>query len=406
MSTEWIADGVLTAVPGFRAAGVACGIKAGGALDLALVASDRPCAAAGVFTTNRFPAAPVLYDREALAANPSGVRVVAINAGCANACTGEEGLADAREMAALAAAAAGCPAGSALVMSTGVIGVRLPMERLRAGLPLAGQALSPEGGEAAARAIMTTDTRPKACALRTVVDGRTVTVAGMAKGSGMIHPNMATMLALVATDAATTPHVLDALLRRVTARSFNAVTVDGDTSTNDTVLLLANGAAGHAPLADPDAPAARPLAEALEAVALHLAQAIARDGEGASHFVTIHVRGAASEADAMRAAKAVAHSPLVKTAIYGGDPNWGRVLCAVGYSGAQVDPARAALWFGDVALVAGGRPLDYDERQAAAALEQPDVMITVDLGLGAGEATVWTCDLTHGYVDINAHYRT
>ncbi|HOG46491.1 MAG TPA: bifunctional glutamate N-acetyltransferase/amino-acid acetyltransferase ArgJ [Anaerolineae bacterium] len=405
MALEWLAGGTVTSVPGFLASGVACGIKRPAAPDLALVAAERPCAAAGVFTTNRFPAAPVLYDRAALAASPY-VQAVAINAGCANACTGDEGLADAREMAGLVASGLGCPPEAVLVMSTGVIGVRLPMERLRVGIPQAAQALSADGGAAAARAIMTTDTRPKACAVRTVVGGRVVTVGGMAKGSGMIHPNMATMLAVIATDAAATPPVLDALLRRAVGRSFNAVTVDGDTSTNDTLLLLANGAAGRAELSDPDAPEAQALAEALEVVAVHLAQAIARDGEGASHFVTVRVRGAAGEADARRAAKAVANSPLVKTAIYGGDPNWGRVLCAVGYSGCAVDPARAALWFGELALVAGGRPLDYDEKQAAAVLQQPEVTITVDLGLGAGEATVWTCDLTHRYVDINAHYRT
>jgi len=405
MLLEWLADGTVTSVPGFLAAGVACGIKGRDVADLALVTCERPCAAAGLFTTNRFAAAPVLYDRQVLAANP-WVRAVAINSGCANACTGEEGLADAHEMASLVAAAVGCRAAEVLVMSTGVIGVRLPMERLRKGIPRAAQALSAEGGGAAARAIMTTDTQPKACAVRTEVLGRPVTVAGMAKGSGMIHPNMATMLALMATDAAATPQVLDALLRRAAQRSFNAVTVDGDTSTNDTVLLLASSSAGHAQLTDADSPAAAPLAEALLAVAVRLAQAIARDGEGASHFVTVIVRGAANDADARLAAKAVANSPLVKTAIYGGDPNWGRVLCAVGYSGCQVDPARAALWFGDVALVAGGRPLGYDERQAAAVLQQPEVTITIDLGLGAGEATVWTCDLTHRYVDINAHYRT
>ncbi len=406
MSFEWILDGTLASVPGFLTTGVACGIKPAGALDLALVASRGPCAAAGVFTSNRFPAAPVLYDRMLLAANPAGVRAVAVNAGCANACTGEEGLADVREVAGLVASVLGCGREAVLVMSTGVIGVRLPMDKLRAGIAQAAQALSADGGATAARAIMTTDTRPKACAVHTTVARRTVTVAGMAKGSGMIHPNMATMLALIATDAAATPQVLDALLRRVVARSFNAVTVDGDTSTNDTLLLLANGEAGHATLIDPDAPEAAPLAEALEAVAVHLAQAIARDGEGASRFVTIVVRGAASEADARQAAMAVANSPLVKTAICGGDPNWGRVLCAVGYSGCAVDPARAALWFGDVALVSGGRPLGYDEKQAAAALQQPEVTITVDLGLGPGTATVWTCDLTHKYIDINAHYRT
>ena len=406
MPHESIPNGTVTSVPGFRAAGVACGLKPTGDADLALVASDRPCAAAGIFTTNRFPAAPVLYDRELLQRNPGGVRAVVINSGCANACTGQEGLSDAREMAACAAQALGCTPEHVFVMSTGVIGVRLPMARLRAGIPAAAQALAPTGGAAAARAIMTTDTRPKTCAVRTRLAGRTVTVGGMAKGAGMIHPNMATMLAMIVTDAAATPAVLDAVLRQAAAQSFNAITVDGDTSTNDTLLLLANGEAANPILADPADPGAAPLAEAVTAVATHLAQAIVRDAEGASHFVTIVVRGAASDDDARRAAKAIAHSPLVKTAIYGGDPNWGRVLCAVGYSGAAVDPDRAALWFDDLALVAGGRPLDYDEKRAAAILRQPDVTITVDLGLGTGQATVWTCDLTHKYVDINAHYRT
>ncbi len=406
MSLQWLPDGTITTVPGFLASGVACGIKAPGQLDLALVAAARPCAAAGVFTTNCFPAAPVLYDRALLAANPAGVRAVAINSGCANACTGEEGLADARATASLVAQALACPAEGVLVLSTGVIGVRLPLERLRAGIPQAARALSPAGGAAAARAIMTTDTRPKTCAVRTDLAGRPVTAGGMAKGAGMIGPHMATLLALIVTDAAATPAVLASILHRAVARSFNSITVDGDMSTNDTLLLLANGQAGNPPLADPTDPAAAPVAEAVEAVAVHLAQAIVHDGEGASRFVTIVVRGAVDGADAHRAAMAVARSPLVKTAIYGGDPNWGRVLCAVGYSGAQVDPARAALRFGDLALVADGQPLDYDEQQAAALLCQPEVTITVDLGLGPGEATVWTCDLTHKYVDINAHYRT
>ncbi len=406
MTVEWLSGGTITTVPGFLASGVACGIKEPGIPDLALVLAGRPCTAAGLFTTNRFPAAPVLYDRALLAADPTAIRAVAINSGCANACTGAEGLADAQEMAALAAQACGCPAQAVLVMSTGVIGTRLPLDRLRAGLPGAAAALSATGGAAAAQAIMTTDTRPKACAARTEVGGRAVTVAGMAKGAGMIHPNLATMLALIVTDAAATPALLQQILQQAAARSFNAITVDGDTSTNDTLLLLANGSAGAPLLADPAAPAAAALAAAVEDVALHLAQALVRDAEGASRFVTIVVRGAASDADARQAAMAVARSPLVKTAVYGGDPNWGRVLCAVGYSGAQVDPSRAALWLGDLALVQGGRPLDYDERRAAAIIGRPEVTITVDLGLGRGEATVWTSDLTHRYVDINAHYRT
>jgi glutamate N-acetyltransferase/amino-acid N-acetyltransferase len=406
MTITWLPDGTITSVPGFLASGIACGIKPGGALDLALVRSATPCAAAGVFTRNRFAAAPVIYDRALLATNAARIHAVAANSGCANACTGAEGLQDAREMAALTAEATVCEPDEVLIMSTGVIGVRLPMERLRAGLPLAAEALSPAGGPLAAQAIMTTDTRPKACAVRTSLHGQPVTIGGMAKGAGMIHPNMATMLALIATDAAVTPDVLDAILRRAVSRSFNAISVDGDTSTNDTLLLLANARADHPLLRDAADPAASVLAEAVTAVALHLAQAIVRDGEGASRFVTVTVRGARDGADARRAAESIARSCLVKTALYGGDPNWGRVLCAVGYSGAQVDPERAALWFGDLALVRNGRPLAYDEAQAAEILRRPDVTLTVDLGLGSGEATLWTCDLTHQYVDINAHYRT
>ncbi len=406
MAWQWLSEGTITSVPGFLAAGVSCGLKGGEALDLALVCVDRRASAAGVFTTNRFAAAPVRYDRAVLAENASGMRAVLINSGCANACTGEEGLRDAAEMAALAANALGCPAQAVLVMSTGVIGVRLPMDRLREGIPVAARSLSPEGGLDAARAIMTTDTRPKACAVRTALGGRPVTVAGMAKGAGMIHPNMATMLALIGTDAAASPGALQAILRRAVARSFNAITVDGDTSTNDTVLLLASGGAGNPPVTDAASPAGEALAEAVTAVATHLAQAIVRDGEGASRFVTICVRGASSDADAERAARAVANSPLVKTAIYGGDPNWGRVLCAVGYSGAEVEPERVSLRFADLVLVWGGQPRDYDEARAAEILRQPEVTVTIDLGLGDGEATVWTCDLTHRYVDINAHYRT
>lgn len=406
MPLECLPDGTVTSVPGFLAAGVPCGIKPTGDPDLALVAAERPCVAAGVFTRNAFAAAPVLHSRALLASNPAGVRAVLINSGCANACTGEPGLAEARLTAALVADALGCPPEAVLLMSTGVIGVRLPLACLQAGIPMAARALSATGGAPAARAIMTTDTRPKDCAVRAWIQGRPVTVGGMAKGAGMIHPQMATLLALIVTDAVASPSVLQAILRRAADRSFNAISVDGDTSTNDTLLLLANGHAGHRPLLDPGAEDAAILAQAVEAVALHLAQAIVRDGEGASRYVAVVVRGAADDADARRAADAIVRSPLVKTALYGGDPNWGRVLCAVGYSGAEVDPARAALWFGDLALVAGGCPLEYDEGRAEAILSQPEVTITVDLGLGAGAATMWTCDLTHRYVDINAHYRT
>jgi|YNPBryantNP2012_1023418.scaffolds.fasta_scaffold00123_4 glutamate N-acetyltransferase/amino-acid N-acetyltransferase len=396
---------------GFRFAGVAAGIKKAAAADLALIVSDRPCAAAAVFTQNRFPAAPVLYDRGLIAENSAGLRGVAINAGCANACTGAEGLADAGEMAAAAEAALGLPPRSCAVMSTGVIGVRLPMDKIRAGVRLAAGQLAADGWDAAARAIMTTDTRPKV-AFREVAGVR---LFGMCKGAGMIHPNMATMLAAIVTDAGVAPAALDAALRRAVEVSFNSISVDGDTSTNDTVLVLANAASGrNLEAGSPDFPA---FASALTSLCTDLAQQIVRDGEGATKFITVRVEGAATAADARRAAKAIANSPLVKTAFYGGDANWGRILCAVGYSGAEVVPDKADLWIAagaipppapaaDLQLVAGGRPLPYSEERAGAIFAGQEITVVVRLGLGDGQATVWTCDLSHAYVDINGHYRT
>jgi glutamate N-acetyltransferase/amino-acid N-acetyltransferase len=404
---QWIDGGNVTSVPGFRAAGVVCGLKTTGALDLALVTSQAPCAAAGVFTTNRVKAAPVVYDQQVLARNPGAIRAVVANSGCANACTGRQGQYAAADMARLVADRLGCGPESVLVMSTGVIGQPLDMAKVAAGVPAAVDRLSADGGPDAARAIMTTDTRPKTAALRLPLGGRTVTVAGMAKGAGMIHPNLATMLCLITTDAAVTPPALDAALRRAVEQSFHRITVDGDTSTNDTVLLLANGLAGNQPPLETTGPDFDAFCQALTAVAVDLARQIVRDGEGATRFVTVQVRGAASDADAWQAAMAVARSNLVKTALFGMDPNWGRVLAAVGYSAARtVDPDRLALWFGDLALVRDGQPLPADETRTRAILEQPEVVITVDLGLGDGAATVWTCDLSYDYVRINAAYRT
>ncbi|MDQ1301173.1 MAG: glutamate N-acetyltransferase / amino-acid N-acetyltransferase [Chloroflexota bacterium] len=385
---------------GFTFAGVAAGIKKTGAADLALIASDRPCAAAAVFTQNKFPAAPVLYDRVLVAENSGGLRGVVINAGCANACTGAGGLADAAQMAGEAETALGLPSRSCAVMSTGVIGVRLPMDKIAAGVRLAAPQLTVAGWDAAARAIMTTDTKSKV-AFREVGGIR---LFGMCKGAGMIHPNMATMLAIIVTDAAIAPAALAAALRSAVEVSFNSISVDGDTSTNDTALILANGAAAAPDLQDLSA-----LTSALTSLCADLAQQIVRDGEGASKFITVQVSGAASDADARRAAKAIANSPLVKTAFYGGDANWGRILCAVGYSGAEVDPAQADLWIGvgsPLQLVAHGQPLAYSEDAASAIFAEKEITVAVRLGLGAGRATVWTCDLSHEYVDINGHYRT
>lgn len=405
-------------VPGFRFTGVACGLKpqtaayGGRALDLALIVSDVPCAAAGVFTQNRFPAAPVLYDRAALQAKPSAMRAVVINAGNANACTGNQGVIDAAAMATLVETELDLPASSALVMSTGVIGVPLPMDKVQVGIRAASQLARsvPRGGFAqtgqgeegiilAAQAIMTTDTRPKLAARRS---GR-ASLLGIAKGAAMIHPNMATMLALVVTDAAVEPAALHAMLRRAADRSFNAISVDGDTSTNDTVLVLANGLAGPV---DPTA-----FEAALTAVCIDLAQQIVRDAEGASKFVTVRVSGAATEAGARQVAQTIATSLLVKTAVYGGDPNWGRVLAAAGRSGIELDPNGVALWFAgdggaEYPAVAAGAPLAHDEAEAGRIFACRDLLIHLDLGAGAAEATVWTSDLTHDYVSLNAHYRT
>jgi len=403
---------------GFTFAGVAAGIKKTGARDLALIVSERPCSAAATFTRNAFPAAPVLYDRDLVAENAAGLRAVAINAGCANACTGEAGLADAEAMARLAEAALGLPTRSAAVMSTGVIGPRLPMDKIAAGIQQAAGDLSPDGWDAAAHAIMTTDTRPKT-AFREAGGAR---IFGMCKGAGMIHPNMATMLAVIVTDAAIGPALLAELLREAVDVSFNCITIDGDMSTNDTVLLLANGAADLKLEAGSREPSTltstltptSAFASALTSLCTDLAQQIVRDGEGATKFITVQVEGAASDADARTAAKAVANSPLVKTAFYGGDANWGRILAAVGYSGATVEPTKADLWIaagkGEVTaplqLVSAGQPLSYSEEAASAIFAGPEMAVTVKLGLGDGQATVWTCDLSHDYVSINGHYRT
>jgi glutamate N-acetyltransferase/amino-acid N-acetyltransferase len=410
--------GALTRVPGFRAAGVSCGLKEeSGQLDLALLACDRPAAAAAMFTTNAFKAAPVLYDmallsRSHIDMHPQPIQAVVINAGVANACTGQGGLRDAERMARLTESALNLPADSVFVMSTGVIGHRLPMDRVGAGIQAAARSLSPTGGADAARAIMTTDLVPKEAFLQLEIGTIPVSIGGIAKGSGMIHPDLApvgaphaTMLSAIATDAAVSPAALDTALAAAVDASFNRVTVDGDTSTNDTVVLLASGAAGN-PMIELGTRDYQNFEAALTGVCRSLAIAIARDGEGATHLVEIVVRGAASDAQAQRAAKTVATSPLVKTAIFGADPNWGRVLAAIGRSGVEVDPARVSLWLGDVQLVAGGEPLSFDAAAARAALKAPKVRFSADLGLGSGQATVWTCDLSYTYVEINAEYHT
>jgi len=397
---------------------VHCGLKAGdeagfaSPLDLALVVSDVPCRAAAVFTANRVQAAPVLWDKQVIAINPEGVRAVVINSGCANACTGEQGLRDAGQMAKQVAVECSRPSAmgtgphGVLVMSTGVIGQRLDMRKVEAGIGAAVEGLSVEGGHEAARAIMTTDTRPKEVAAQGEIAGRQVTIAGMCKGAGMIHPHMATLLGLILTDVAIAQPLLQQALRQAVEVSFNRITVDGDMSTNDTVAVLANGVAGNRELKAENSPGYTEFLDGLTFVATQLAKSIARDGEGATKFIEVRVRGARTEAEAEQAAMAVASSNLVKTAIYGKDANWGRVICAVGYSGVEVDPDRLSLWFDDLHLVKDGQPYDVDEGRALEILSQDEVAITVDLEQGEAEVTIWTCDLTHDYVTINAHYRT
>jgi len=396
-------EGGVTAPAGFVAAAVAAGLKKSGRADIALLAASRVVPAAAVFTTNLVAAAPVVVSRGHIAGGTA--RAVVTNAGNANACTGEPGLADARAMAAATAEALDCAVEEVLVASTGVIGVPLPVERVLPAITAAALALDATSGGAAAEAIMTTDTFAKQVAIAVRASDRAFTVGGMAKGSGMIKPNMATMLAYVTTDAALTPEACDAALRAAVARTFNRITVDSDTSTNDMCVLMASGEAGGERIGPAD-PAFESVSQAVHHVCGELARMIVRDGEGATKFVEVTVRGAATERDAELAAFAIADSPLCKTAIFGGDANWGRVAMAIGKSGAHVDPDAFDVVFAGVPTCRAGTALVFDEQAAAAALAQRDVDILVDLHVGSGSATVWTCDLTYDYVRINGEYRS
>jgi glutamate N-acetyltransferase/amino-acid N-acetyltransferase len=345
----------------------------------------------------------VVVAREHLAASGGRAAVIATNSGCANACTGAAGLRVAREMAAAAAAAVGCQPEHAIVASTGVIGVALDLGKVRAGIDAAARALHVDGQEAAAQAIMTTDPFPKSFAMTVDHPAGPFTIGGMAKGSGMIEPRLATMLGYLTTDARMEPATLAAVLRRVVDSTFNAITVDGEPSTNDAVFMLASGASGVAIERDDDPD----LLEALRQVAGHLAREIVRGGEGATKRIAVHVTGAASDADARMAARALANSPLVKTAVHGGDPNWGRLVSAAGRSGAAFVLDQASVSIGDVPLFVRGAPHDERSTEAAAVLADADVAVTVDLGTGGRHtATMWTCDLSAEYVRINAEYRT
>jgi glutamate N-acetyltransferase/amino-acid N-acetyltransferase len=397
-----IPQGSVTSVRGFVAGAVRAGIREDvDKLDLGILYSERRCAAAGVFTSNRVKAAPILLCQKHLA--DGRAQAIVANSGCANACTGQDGLREACEMAELTAGKLGIEPEDVVVASTGVIGNCLPMGRVRAGI---GEiVLSSKGGDDLALAIMTTDTVPKQIAVRFDCQGRQYTLGGVAKGAGMIHPDLATMLCFLTTDAPARQDFLDVALRQAVDVSFNMITIDGDTSTNDMVAVLANGLAGGEPL-DVGHPAAELFCDALTQVCTHLARAICRDGEGATKLIEVRVEGAASDVDARRAAREVARSLAVKTAIYGSDPNWGRIVAAVGNSGADIVEENTTLYVGDVCLYRQGRPLDYDERAARAALAGAEVELRVNLGLGEGAATAWGCDITEEYVRLNSAYTT
>ena len=395
--------GGITAPGGFRVAGVSCGLKKNDALDLALIVADGLAAAAAVFTTNKAQAAPVLVSREHLAQASGQARAILVNSGCANACTGPEGMAVARSAADFVASVIGCAASQVLVASTGVIGVQLDLGKVRKGAGLAARSLSRSAHHDAACAIMTTDAAPKAAAVSVSTPAGTFHVGGMAKGAGMIEPHMATMLGFITTDAVVPPPMLQRALVEAVDVTFNAITIDGDTSTNDTVFLLASGAS-TVRVGDDLYPV---LVAALRDVCGTLARAIVRGGEGATKLVSISATGAATAADARRAAQTIANSLLVKTAIHGGDPNWGRLLAAAGRAGVAFDVDHASVRVGPVVLFKDGVPFDERAAEAALYLAGADLDIEIDLGAGgAHAATVWTCDLSAEYVKINAEYRT
>jgi len=398
-------DGGICAPLGFMASGVAADIngKGNNKKDVALIYSEVPAVAAGVFTLNAVKAAPILVTKEVL--KDKTLQAVVINSRNANACTGEQGMKDAEDMCLWTAHALGIEKEKVAVSSTGVIGVLLPMERIEKGISAAAEALSHEGGSDAATAIMTTDTFSKQIAIQVELGGSVITIGGISKGSGMVHPNMATILGFITTDAKISPEALQAALKQGNEKSFNMISVDGDTSTNDMLLIMANGLAGNSEI-HIDTPEFEELTLALEYVLIFLAKEIARDGEGATKLLEVQIVGAASDEDAKKGARAVCSSSLVKTAIFGRDANWGRILCALGYSGAHFDPSKVNLYIGDVQVMEKGTPLKFDEEAALKVLSQNEVVIVADLHAGEATAISWGCDLSYDYVKINGAYRT
>ncbi len=403
-AVRFIANGTITNAGGFQAGATYAGLKtfSEDKLDLGIILSDAPCTAAGVFTTNAIKSPSVTVTQEHVEAGP--VRALIVNAGIANTCVGEQGYTDAKEMTILAARRLGIRTEEVLVCSTGVIGVELPMSLIRTGVEQID--LSASGGHDVARAMMTTDTRPKEVAVTFDIGGRRVNMGGVVKGSGMIHPNMATMLSFVTTDAAVEGNFLQDTLREVADASFNMMTVDGDTSTNDTVLVMANSTAGNNPVTA-GTPDAETFKEALLQVCVHLAKELARDGEGSGdRLIIVEVAGAESIADARMAARTIASSSLVKSAVHGRDPNWGRILMALGRSGAAVEESKVDLFINGVCIMQGGLPIPFHRDAVVALMGGSEVTFRLELGLGDGDATAWGCPLTEEYVVINSAYTT
>ncbi|MDO8751800.1 MAG: bifunctional glutamate N-acetyltransferase/amino-acid acetyltransferase ArgJ [Dehalococcoidia bacterium] len=400
---RFINKGTLTSVQGFQAGATFAGMKtyAEDKLDIGLVYSKLPCVSGGVFTTNRIKSPSIVLTQEHV--RLGAVRVVAANSGIANTSVGEQGMTDAKEVVRLVSAQMDVPEAEVAFLSTGIIGVELPMALIRVALPKI--QLSPSGGNAFARAIMTTDTRPKEAAVAYSSGGRTVTIGGVAKGSGMIHPDMATMLSVLATDASVEASFLQRAIKQAADRSFNMVSVDGDTSTNDTLLIMANGAAGGAPIQEGSQEAAL-FQEAVTQLSIHLAKEIVRDGEGASKLFEVIVQGARNEKEARMAARTIASSNLVKTAVHGNDPNWGRIIGALGRSGAHVREERLALYVNDVCLLEKGVPIPFFKDAVVLQMRRPEVSFRVHLHLGDGRATAWGCDLSEAYVTFNSAYTT
>lgn len=393
----------VTFAKGFTAAGVKAGIKKSGNLDVAVIYTKTQAVVAGTFTQNKVAAAPVYVSKEVVATGTA--HAIVANAGCANACTGQQGLDDAHKMAQIAADELGVNADDVIVGSTGVIGVNLPMDKLEAGIKDAVANLSTDGSDNAGRAIITTDTHSKSVTCEFELSGKTVRMGAIAKGSGMIRPNMATMLCYITTDIAIDQALLQKAVSGCVEKSFNMISVDGDMSTNDMVIVLANGEANNAKITEENVDY-QIFFDKLMMLCTELAKQIAADGEGASKFLTINVKGAKSFADAKTVGMAIANSPLVKTAFFGEDPNWGRVICAVGYSGADMVPEKTVVKFGGITIFANGTGATYDEKALAHVMKEKDIVIDIELNMGQEDATVWSCDLSYEYVKINGEYHT